>query len=186
MGKGEKKKMADKKRDGPKVDPAALPYRPCVGVVLFNQAGLVWVGRRLDSPGDAEGGGAWWQMPQGGIDPGEAPREAAFRELHEETNVQSAEFIAETDDWFTYDLPAHLVGMAWGGKYRGQRQKWVALRFRGDEREIDVRNPGDGKTPPEFEEWRWEELERLPELIVPFKRKVYEDVVAAFRGLAKG
>lgn len=161
-----------------------LPYRPCVGVVLFNRTGQVWVGQRIDAPGDAEGRGDWWQMPQGGIDPGEDPRAAGFRELFEETNIRSAEFIAETEDWLTYDLPDELIGVAWGGRYRGQKQKWLALRFVGEDSEIDIATPGGGAHKPEFMAWRWEALERLPELIVPFKRQVYVEVVAAFRDLA--
>lgn len=163
---------------------AKLPYRPCVGVVLFNPEGLVWVGQRIDMPGDAEGRGHWWQMPQGGIDPGEDPQAAAFRELYEETNIRSAELIGETEDWLIYDLPDELLGKAWGGRYRGQKQKWLALRFTGEDSEIDVRHPGGGSHKPEFVQWRWEQLRRLPELIVPFKRAVYEQVVAAFRDLA--
>ena len=159
-----------------------LPYRPCVGVALFNHDGLVWVGARTFSPDDAEGVGHWWQLPQGGIDKGEDPAEAAIRELYEETNVRSAEFIGETADWLTYDLPEHLIGKAWKGRYRGQKQKWFAMRFTGDESEIDVVNPGGGHK-PEFSDWRWERLDRIPELIVPFKRDVYEQVAAAFGDL---
>jgi len=162
---------------------ADLPYRPCVGVVLFNQAGLVWAGKRVFGPDDAEGAGHWWQFPQGGIDKGEDPAEAAIRELYEETSIRSAHVIAEAPDWFTYDLPKELIGKAWKGRYRGQKQKWFAMRFDGSESEIDVANPGDGHD-PEFSEWRWEHLERLPELIVPFKRAVYDQVVAAFAHLA--
>jgi putative (di)nucleoside polyphosphate hydrolase len=157
-----------------------LPYRPCVGVVLFNPQGLVWIGRRADKPND-EGKGLWWQMPQGGIDEGEDPAEAALRELEEETGVRSAEIIAEAPEWYAYDLPEHLIGKAWGGRYRGQKQKWFAARFLGDESEIDISGRGHA---PEFDAWRWERLERLPALVVPFKRPVYERVVEAFRHLA--
>src|SRR6185312_12935105 len=105
-----------------------LSYRPCVGVMLINLQGLVWIGRRADKPND-EGSGQWWQMPQGGIDKGEDPAKTAMRELYEETSVTSAGIIAESPDWYKYDLPSHLVGKSWGGKYRGQTQKWFALRF---------------------------------------------------------
>ncbi len=164
---------------------AALPYRPCVGVALFNRAGRVWVGRRNDDPKDAEGLGQWWQMPQGGIDPGEEPLPAARRELYEETSVRSAAPIAEVPGWVTYDLPPHLLGRAWGGRFRGQRQKWFAFRFEGADDEIDILHPAGGHK-AEFLDWRWENLERLPELIVPFKRAVYEDVVRAFSAIPAG
>jgi len=162
----------------------ALPYRPCVGIALFNRAGLVWVGRRSDKEAEGEGEGHWWQMPQGGLDEGEDPRDAAFRELYEETSVRHASVIAEAPRWFTYDLPRDLVATSWKGRYRGQTQKWFALRFEGDESEIDVLAPGGGKHKSEFTAWRWERLERLPELIVPFKRGVYEQVAEAFRSVA--
>ena len=154
-------------------------YRPCVGVMLLNGQGLVWVGRRFQKQND-DGIGHWWQMPQGGIDEGEDPAVAAMRELAEETAVRSAEIIAEAPDWYNYDLPEHLIGHSWKGKYRGQTQKWFALRFTGDEAEIDVRSPGGGAHRPEFVDWRWERLENLPGLIVPFKRGVYERVVETF------
>lgn len=162
---------------------AVLPYRPCVGIALFGRDGLVWIGRRVDGPDEAEGMGRWWQMPQGGIDEGEDPVVAARRELHEETNITSVRLLGATDDWLRYDLPDGLVGKAWGGRYRGQKTKWVAFRFEGDEREIDVAHP-PGDHEPEFLEWRWERLERLPDLIVPFKRAVYQAVAAAFRDYA--
>ena len=165
-------------------DLSALPYRPCVGVALFNRAGLVWVGRRIDAPGEAEGPGQWWQMPQGGVDEGEPLYEAALRELYEETNIRSVARLGEIADWLTYDLPPELVGKAWGGRYRGQKQKWFALRFTGEDGEIDIDHPGGGRHKPEFMAWRWEKLDRLPALIVPFKRKVYEAVAAAFADIA--
>ena len=160
----------------------SLPYRPCVGVMLVNAAGLVFVGRR--APGGNETGETEaWQMPQGGIDEGEDPYDCALRELWEETNVRSVELIGKTKGWITYDLPAHLVGVAWKGRYRGQKQKWFALRFIGEESEIDISAPGGHK--PEFLAWRWETLANLPSLIVPFKRPVYERVVEEFTHLAK-
>jgi len=162
---------------------ADLPYRPCVGVALFNRDGLVWVGRRSDEEAEGEGKGSWWQMPQGGLDKGEDPAAAARRELWEETSVKTVSPLAEAPEWFRYDLPAHLVPTSWNGKYRGQKQKWFAFRFEGEEREIDVAHPGGGKHKPEFSDWRWEHLDRLPDLVVPFKRTVYEDVVAAFRDI---
>jgi putative (di)nucleoside polyphosphate hydrolase len=163
-----------------KADAAKLPYRPCVGIALFNKAGRVWIGSRADKDAEGEGEGHWWQMPQGGLDDGEDPQKAALRELYEETSVKSATIIREAPGWFTYDLPPDLVGKSWGGRYRGQKQRWFALRFTGKDADIDVLHPGGGKHKPEFSAWRWEQLARLPELVVPFKRKVYEDVVAAF------
>jgi putative (di)nucleoside polyphosphate hydrolase len=153
-------------------DPEALPYRPCVGVVLVNRAGLIFAGQRLDTPGPA------WQMPQGGIDEGEAPRAAALRELREETGVTAdlVDFIAKTGGWITYDLPPALLGKAWGGKYRGQRQKWFLYRYLG--RDDQIRIDSDH---PEFGAWRWIGADEMVASIVPFKRGVYEQVVAAFR-----
>jgi putative (di)nucleoside polyphosphate hydrolase len=156
-----------------------LPYRPCVGMMLLNRAGLVFIGRRVGGPEHVDETHVW-QMPQGGLDDGEEPYSAALRELYEETNVRSVELLAESKRWYTYDIPREIVGQAWKGKYRGQKQKWFALRFTGDEREIDIAHPAGGAHEPEFVEWRWEKMERLPELVVPFKRKVYEDVIAEF------
>ncbi|MGQ4273712.1 RNA pyrophosphohydrolase [Terrihabitans sp. B22-R8] len=158
-------------------DPKSLPYRPCVGVMLVNREGLAFIGRRAKGT-ETIGEDQAWQMPQGGIDEGEDPYQAALRELYEETNVRSVEPIAETKDWVTYDLPPELVGVAWKGRYRGQRQKWFALRFTGDESEIDIEHPAGGHHKPEFSAWRWEPVERLPILIVPFKRSSYERIVA--------
>jgi putative (di)nucleoside polyphosphate hydrolase len=164
-----------------------LPYRPCVGVMLLNQQGLVFVGRRRsEAGGEHVADGYSWQMPQGGIDLGEDPYEAALRELYEETSVRSVSLLAEAPEWYAYDLPAIVAGRAWKGRYRGQIQKWFALRFGGDDSEIDIRHPGGGRHRPEFDEWRWEEMQRLPELIIPFKRPVYESVIAAFRHLDPG
>ena len=159
-------------------------YRPCVGVALINAEGLVFVGHR-------KGKGAYdqvaepylWQMPQGGIDEGETPYEAALRELHEETNVTSVAFLAEAPLWLSYDLPQG-ANKRWSGKYIGQTQRWFAMRFLGRDSEIDIEAPGGGKHKPEFDAWRWEKLASLPDLIVPFKRQVYLDVVEAFRPLA--
>lgn len=151
-----------------------LPYRPCVGLMLLNRQGQVFVGKRIDQT--VEG----WQMPQGGIDAGEEPRQAVLRELKEETGIDKAEIIGEMENWLTYDLPPHLVGIAFHGKYRGQRQKWFALRFLGEDGDIDLY-----AHEPEFAEWKWVNMEALPQLIVPFKRDTYAAVIAAFRGLAK-
>jgi putative (di)nucleoside polyphosphate hydrolase len=160
-----------------------LPYRPCVGVTLFNRDGLVFVGRRLGGSEHLDLTHIW-QLPQGGIDAGEEPWPAALRELREETNIRSVERIGEIAEWLTYDIPRDLVGEAWNGKYRGQKQKWFAMRFLGTDSEIDVANP-DGTHEPEFSDWRWEPLQNVPNLIVPFKRAVYERVASEFAGLAK-
>jgi len=161
----------------------SLPHRSCAGLAVFNCAGLVLIGRRIDGPEHVDAAHAW-QMPQGGIDPGEDPWPAALRELREETNIRSVEKLGEIADWLDYDIPRDIVGRAWGGKYRGQCQKWYALRFTGDEREIDIAHPSGGHE-PEFQEWRWERLEKLPDLIVPFKRPVYERVAQEFAKFAK-
>jgi putative (di)nucleoside polyphosphate hydrolase len=148
-----------------------LPYRPCVGVMVLNRAGLAFIGRRIEGPEH--------------IDKGEDAWPAALRELREETNIRSVERIGEIADWLTYDIPREIVGQAWKGKYRGQTQKWFALRFTGDESEIDVDNP-EGAPEPEFAAWRWEPMQNVPNLVVPFKRAVYERVVSEFRHLASG
>jgi putative (di)nucleoside polyphosphate hydrolase len=150
-----------------------LPYRPCVGVMLFNADGLVFVGRRIDQT--VEG----WQMPQGGIDEGETPAQAAMRELKEEIGTNKAILLREHPEWLAYDLPAHLLGVALHGRYRGQRQKWLAMRFSGTDADINI-----ATDEPEFGQWKWLALEALPRLIVPFKRDTYAKVIAAFRDLA--
>lgn len=154
------------------VDPDTLPYRPCVGVVLIDARGMVFAGQRVDSPSPA------WQMPQGGIDEGEKPREAAYRELWEETGVTRdlVEFVGKTHGWVTYDLPPELLGRVWGGKYRGQKQKWFLFRFKGQD--SDVRIAGEH---PEFSTWRWILADEMAEGIVPFKRAVYDKVIRSFR-----
>ncbi len=166
-------------------DIARMPYRPCVGVTLFNPEGRVFIARRRPDKGPEYADPVYeWQMPQGGIDPGEDPYNAALRELFEETNIRSTRLLAEAPDWFNYDLPTDTLGKALKGRYRGQTQKWFALRFIGHEDEINVVAPGGGQHRPEFIDWRWERLENLPDLIVPFKRGVYERVVSAFAALA--
>lgn len=153
-------------------DIAALPYRKNVGIVLMNAEGRVFAGQRIDSLGDA------WQMPQGGIDQGEKPKEAALRELWEETGVRAdlVQKLAKTENWVTYDLPAELIGAIWGGKYRGQKQKWFLFRFLGQDSDVNIATDH-----PEFSVWQWMEPEELIEKIVPFKRAVYEEVFATFR-----
>lgn len=164
---------------------ADLPYRPCVGIALINRDGLVFIGRRRQEAGPEHVDESHsWQMPQGGIDPGEDPYRAALRELYEETSVRSVTLLGEAPDWYVYDLPAPIAGRAWRGRYRGQTQRWFALRFTGRDDEIDILQPGGGRHPAEFQDWRWATLQELPGLIIPFKRPVYESVVAAFASLA--
>jgi putative (di)nucleoside polyphosphate hydrolase len=158
-------------------------YRPCVGIMLVNRDGLVFVGRRANKKlREHVAPGFEWQMPQGGIDEDEDPYKAALRELQEETNVTSVSLISEAPDWFAYDLPDDIAKEAWKGRYRGQRQKWFALRFEGPDSEIDTLHPAGGHR-PEFDAWKWEPLANLPSLIIPFKRPVYERVVATFAGI---
>lgn len=160
-----------------------LPYRPCVGIMLLNKERRVWIGRRADLDPKRHQYGTWWQMPQGGIDDGEEPSPAALRELHEETGVTSAKIIAETRDWLTYDLPPELQGKAWKGRYRGQKQMWYAVEFTGTDDEIVLDQGPDG-THPEFDSWRWADMREIVDLVVPFKRAVYEQVIAEFGHLA--
>ncbi|RVQ69460.1 RNA pyrophosphohydrolase [Croceicoccus ponticola] len=153
-------------------DPAL--YRPCAGLMIVNEASRVFVGKRIDTKE-----GDWWQMPQGGVDPGEDWDEAAFRELHEETGIRrdKVEIVARTQDELFYELPAELKGKLWGGRYIGQRQSWFLMRFSGTDADIDL----NAHDPAEFNEYRWTEADLLPELIIPFKRPVYTRVLELFR-----
>jgi putative (di)nucleoside polyphosphate hydrolase len=155
----------------------ALPYRPCVGVVLMNPAGLVFAGQRIDNPGPA------WQMPQGGIDEGETPEAAAIRELEEETGLSAAavDIVARTPEWLHYDLPRELVPLIWKGRYRGQRQLWFLMRFLGGDGEIDIETGH-----PEFSRWCWMAPDDLIGRIVPFKRDIYARVFSIFRDRLTG
>lgn len=152
-------------------DIAALPYRPCVGVMLTNGKGDVFVGQRIDNDTPA------WQMPQGGIDAGETPHEAALRELGEETGLPADSVVveAETADWVTYDLPHDIVPRIWKGRFKGQKQKWVLMRFTGTDDQINIATEH-----PEFSKWCWLPADQLVANIVPFKREVYEQVLAEF------
>lgn len=161
------------------VDPATLPYRPNVGAALFGRDGRVLVARRADLPADASGERVW-QLPQGGIDEGEDPRSAVLRELAEEIGTANATIIGEHEDWLTYDLPPELIGRALRGRYRGQRQKWFALRFQGTDAEIRL----DLHTEIEFDAWKWIELSALPELRVGFKKPIYEILARSFARFA--
>lgn len=164
--------MADKKKKKAKMkDKKDLPYRPCVGICLMNDQGQVFVAERLDTPGA-------WQMPQGGIDKGEKPEDAALRELEEEIGTAKATYLGCTQDWLTYDLPDHLIGKVWKGKYRGQKQLWFAYRFDGTDSDINIETDH-----PEFGRWQWVELERTVDLIVEFKRDIYAELVTQFASL---
>lgn len=154
-----------------------LPVRMCVGILLFNRDGLVWVGRRRPK-WVADHSSFIWQMPQGGIEPYESPRDAALRELREETGIISVEVVAEMPEWLTYELPESLVGIALKGRYRGQRQKWFAMRFTGDDSEVNIGPKAGLKA--EFETWRWAPLALVPKLIIPFKRDLYDRVTSEF------
>jgi putative (di)nucleoside polyphosphate hydrolase len=152
-------------------DPAPLPYRPGAGVMLVNREGKVFVAQRLDSTLEA------WQMPQGGLDPGEDPEDGALRELEEETGIprDRVEIVARAPEPLVYDLPADLVGKLWKGKWRGQRQHWYLCRFLGEDAEVNIETEH-----PEFRAWKWADPDELPAMIVPFKRKLYEEVLDAF------
>lgn len=145
------------------------PYRPCVGIFLLNNDGLVFAGRRIDSRAEA------WQMPQGGIDAGESPLQACMREMREEIGTNTAELVSQHDDWLYYDIPLPLADRLWHGQYKGQKQKWMALRFTGDDSDINI-----ATEEPEFCEWKWLSPHDLVDLAVPFKRDVYQNVLAAF------
>ncbi|MCE2509589.1 MAG: RNA pyrophosphohydrolase [Alphaproteobacteria bacterium] len=153
-----------------KVTAETLPYRPGVGILLLNREGKVFVGSRIDTRTDA------WQMPQGGIDPGETPEEAALRECLEEVGTNKVEITAESSGWYVYDLPDELLGKIWGGKYRGQKQRWFVFRFLGEDTDIQI----DGEH-PEFHDWRWVDLEEIPDLAIYFKRRMYEGLLEEFR-----
>lgn len=154
--------------------PSNLPYRPCVGMMMFNHEGRVFVAKRIDQSVES------WQMPQGGIDEGEDTRAAALRELKEEIGTDHVAILREHPEWLTYDLPEHLVGVALEGRYRGQKQRWFALQFLGADNEIDLATPHR-----EFSEWKWVATDELTRLIVPFKRDIYAKLVGAFSDLAK-
>lgn len=163
--------------------PVDLPYRACVAVMLANSEGHVWMGRRV--PKWDEGRlSSPWQCPQGGIDPGEDPGTAVHRELLEEIGSNNAEILAESREWYTYDLPEEALGVALNGKYRGQKQKWFAMRFLGHESEINLIPPPPHKQ--EFDAWCWVPLDKIPELVVPFKRLVYAKVICEFRAVIEG
>jgi putative (di)nucleoside polyphosphate hydrolase len=159
-----------------------LPYRVGVGIMLFNSRGLVWTGRRLPKwAGDKQS--FIWQMPQGGLMAGEDPLDAAHRELEEETGIRNAELLAELSSWTTYDLPPELIGVALKGRYCGQRQRWFAMRFFGDDSEIDI-GPSNGRK-AEFDRWKWRPIGELPEIVISFKRPVYEELVRVFEPFAR-
>ena len=153
-----------------------LGYRPCVGIMLVNRQGRAFVGRRIDNKE-----GDWWQMPQGGMDEGEDATQTALRELGEETGIaaEKVEIIAQAKERLRYDLPAELQGKLWGGRYRGQKQAWFLARFLGEDFDIDL----EAHDPPEFCDWRWVDPETLPDLIVPFKKRIYRAVLSEFRAL---
>ncbi|WP_417316761.1 RNA pyrophosphohydrolase [Emcibacter sp.] len=153
-------------------DKEKLPYRPCAGMMMFNDEGRIFMAQRIDQTAEA------WQMPQGGIDKGEDPGEAALRELKEEIGTDKVELLAQTDDWLTYDLPEHLVGKVWKGRYRGQKMKWFVYRFLGRDEDINLETDHQ-----EFSEWKWIDLSDLPDMIVPFKRDLYQALIKRFGGI---
>ncbi|MEX1036571.1 MAG: RNA pyrophosphohydrolase [Sneathiella sp.] len=152
-----------------KSSPEKLPYRPCAGMMVLNRKGQVFVGRRIDMASE------YWQMPQGGIDENENPLDAALRELDEEIGTRDVELIHSLEEWLTYDLPDNLIGKVWKGKYRGQKQKWFLFRFLGDDQDINIVTHH-----PEFSEWKWAEVSEIPQMIVPFKRDLYETILQKF------
>lgn len=166
-----------------RVGAEALPMRSCVGVMLVNRDGLIWLGRRVPK-WVADRSAALWQMPQGGLEPGERPVDAALRELFEETGVRSVEILAEDDEWLAYELPQPLVGVALKGRYRGQKLRWFAMRFTGSDKEIDIRPRRGVKA--EFDAWRWERPERIVELTVAHKQPLYSTVLQRFGHLVQG
>jgi putative (di)nucleoside polyphosphate hydrolase len=155
--------------------PAPTAYRPCVGAIIRNRQGRIWIGRRAEAEHDAEGTGLWWQMPQGGIDAGEDPHVAVVREVREETGIVSVTVTASVEEWLTYDVPSALMGKAWGGRFRGQRQKWFLLDFHGHDAEVAL-DPLPGHV-REFDAWRWAGSDEVIDAIVPFKRPVYARVL---------
>ena len=161
----------------PDLPPHLAPYRPNVGVALFRPDGRVWIGRRAGTPGPHN-----WQFPQGGVDAGEDLQEAALRELAEETGVRSVTLLGRTDGWLTYDFPPEHAGSPIGRSWKGQRQVWFALRFDGDDREIDL----EAHPPAEFDAWRWGLLSEAPQIVAPFKQAIYRQVVDAFAVFAAG
>lgn len=166
-------------------DPSLSNYRPCVGIMLINRSGQVWMGLRADALDDIEGPGDWWQMPQGGIDADEDPEAAALRELKEETGVISAEVIARTRGWLRYDLPPDIAPKAWGGRYRGQKQIWFALRFTGCDSQINIDPPAGLDHKKEFLRWEWTDPDQVVNRVVAFKRDVYRAVMAELQQYAK-
>jgi len=161
-------------------DFSKLPYRPCVGIMLLNDHGLVWVGRRI-AKWEGDGAKSLWQMPQGGIDEGESPEQAALRELAEETGATSVEVIAQCPRWLSYDLPKQALGIGLKGKYRGQTQMWFAMRFLGRDMEFNIAAPGGKKA--EFDAWKWITLKQAGERIIAFKRPVYDALAKEFGAL---
>ncbi len=151
-----------------------LPYRAGVGIMLLNNNNQVFVGKRIDTMSEA------WQMPQGGIDEGEDAQTAALREMWEEIGTDKATIIAESKDWYNYDLPEHLIPKLWGGRFRGQQQKWFCLRFLGNDSDINIATEH-----PEFCQWQWVEMESLPDIIVPFKRELYQAIINEFLPIIK-
>lgn len=156
----------------PEINTTLLPYRLGVGMMILNERNQIFVGKRIDAKMEA------WQMPQGGIDIGETPSRAALREMEEETGSSKGAIIAESKNWYSYDLPKFLIPKLWSGSYRGQKQRWFLIRFTGSDSDINIKTAH-----PEFEDWRWVDLEEMLDIIIPFKRKLYEAVIAEFKSL---